>query len=282
MACTGRTGGLPAFRPDDADAFLRVARDMSRNGDCATGPGRSRSDDNNATGTDKRRMMESSALSNKSASPPETDGRSLSEVAYDTLIERIMNLSLKPGQMINERLLSIDMNISRTPVREALTRLESEGLVTRYNGRLITIRNFSFHEIVCIFHVRKLLETDAARLAASRISDETLEKLEGLFSDQMGRPVPELGNHWDADDLLHGDIAEATGNATLAEMIRNLRRKTRIFSIKRMPERFVPGSREHLDIIEALRKRDPEAAAAAMERHLENSKQSILNVMSTF
>lgn len=227
-------------------------------------------------------MIESSALSNKSATSPEADGRSLSEVAYDTLIERIMNLSLKPGQMINERLLSIDMNISRTPVREALTRLESEGLVTRYNGRLITIRNFSIHEIVCIFYVRKLLETDAARLAASRISDETLERLENLFSDQMGRPVPELGNHWDADDLLHGDIAEASGNATLAEMVKNLRRKTRIFGIRRMPERFVPGSREHLDIIEALRKRDPEAAAAAMERHLENSKQSILNVMSTF
>lgn len=226
--------------------------------------------------------MDSSVEPTKSTEAPESDARSLAEVAYDTLIERIMTLSLKPGQMINERLLSIDMNISRTPVREALTRLESEGLVTRYNGRLITIRNFSMQEIVCIFYVRQLLETDAARLAALRISDEALTKLEAMFAEQMQLPVPELGNHWDADDLLHGEIAEASGNATLAEMVKNLRRKTRIFGIKRMPERFVPGSREHLDIIEALRRRDPEAAAKAMERHLENSKQSILNVMSTF
>lgn len=226
--------------------------------------------------------MSSSSELDAPIEPTEADGRSLAEVAYDTLIERIMTLSLKPGQMINERLLSVDMNISRTPVREALTRLESEGLVTRYNGRLITIRNFSMQEIVCIFYVRKLLETDAARLAASRISDETLTKLEAMFADQMQLPVPELGNHWDEDDLLHGEIADASGNVTLAEMIKNLRRKTRIFGIKRMPERFVPGSQEHLDIIDALRRRSPDEAAAAMERHLENSKQSILNVMSTF
>jgi DNA-binding GntR family transcriptional regulator len=218
-------------------------------------------------------------LSQKGMAP---EARSLAEIAYDTLIDQILNLTLKPGQMLNERSLSIEMNISRTPIREALTRLESEGLVTRYNGRLIMIRNFSVQEVVCIFYVRNLLESDGAQLAAKRISDETLDKLHKLFSDQMQMPVPDLGNHWDADDLLHDSIAEASGNTVLAEMVKNLRRKTRIFSIKRMPSRFIPGSNEHLQIIEALQRRDGEAAAAAMTQHLENSKQSVLNVLSSF
>jgi DNA-binding GntR family transcriptional regulator len=96
----------------------------------------------------------------------------------------------------------------------------------------------------------------------------------------MQGPIPDGGNHWDADDLLHGAIAEASGNSVLADLVRNLRRKTRIFNLRRMPERFIPGSNEHLAIIMALQARNEGRARQAMALHLENSKQSILNVLS--
>jgi DNA-binding GntR family transcriptional regulator len=96
----------------------------------------------------------------------------------------------------------------------------------------------------------------------------------------MTGPIPDGGNHWDADDPLHGSIADASGNKVLADLVRNLRRKTRMFSRKRMPERFIPGSEEHLAINAALEKRDTPAARAAMALHLENSKRSILQILS--
>lgn len=219
-------------------------------------------------------------LSEKPAELHGTEPRSLAENAYDILIDQILARRLKPGQMLNERSLSVEMNISRTPIREALTRLESEGFVTRHNGRLITVRDFSAQEIMYIFHVRSILEVDGIKYATDRISDETLDKLETIFERQTHGPVPDAGNHWDADDLLHDSIAEATGNTVLAELVKNLRRKTQMFNLKRMPERFLPGNEEHLTIIRALRSRDVAAAQAAMSRHLDNSRQSVLNVIS--
>lgn len=216
----------------------------------------------------------------ESEKPNSSDSRSLAEVAYDILIDQILERKVKPGQMLNERSLGVDMNISRTPIREALTRLESEGFVTRHNGRLITVRDFSTQEIMYIFHVRSLLEVDGIKYATNRIPEETLDMLEELFLRQKNGTIPDAGNHWDADDLLHDSIAEASGNTVIAELVKNLRRKTRMFNLKRMPERFVPGSEEHLVIIKALRSRDQEAAQKAMADHLDNSRSSVLNVLS--
>jgi DNA-binding GntR family transcriptional regulator len=209
----------------------------------------------------------------------ETSSKSLGELAYDTLLDRMLSKELAPGTVLQERALGEELQISRTPIREALTRLESEGFVTRHAGRLLIVREIPVHELMEIFHVRSILEVDAIALAAQRIPMEKLAELRRLFESQMSGPIPDGGNHWDADDLLHGSIADASGNKVLADLVRNLRRKTRMFSLKRMPERFIPGSEEHLAIIAALEKRDAPAARAAMALHLENSKRSILQIL---
>ena len=94
-----------------------------------------------------------------------------------------------------------------------------------------------------IFHVRGMLEVEATELATHRIAADRLAELRELFETQMRGPIPDGGNHWDADDLLHGSIADASGNGVLAELVRGLRRKTRMFSLKRMPDRFLPRIR---------------------------------------
>jgi DNA-binding GntR family transcriptional regulator len=206
-----------------------------------------------------------------------SDGRSLSERAYDELLDRMLSGELPAGTLLQERPLADALRISRTPVREALTKLESEGLVTRHVGRLLIVREISVHELMQILHVRSILEVEAVALAANRISPAQLETLRTTFEGQMKGPIPDGGNHWGADDLLHGTICEASGNAVLTEMVRGLRRRTRMFNLKRMPERFLPGCREHLAIIEALERGDEKMARRSMATHLENAKRSILN-----
>jgi DNA-binding GntR family transcriptional regulator len=209
----------------------------------------------------------------------ETASRSLSERAYDQLLDRMLSGELPAGTLLQERVLADTLKISRTPVREALAKLESEGLVTRHVGRLLIVREIPVQELMQILHVRSILEIEAVALAASRISAEQLTQLRAIFEEGMKGPIPDAGNHWGADDLLHGAICEASGNAVLTEMVRGLRRRTRMFNLKRMPERFLPGSREHLAIIAALEQRDEKMARRAMATHLENTKRSILNII---
>jgi DNA-binding GntR family transcriptional regulator len=209
----------------------------------------------------------------------ESDGRSLSERAYDQLLDRMLSGEYPAGTLLQERPLADALQISRTPVREALAKLESEGLVTRHVGRLLIVREIPVQELMQILHVRSILEVEAVALAADRISREQLATLRATFEEQMTGPLPDNGNHWGADDLLHGAICDASGNAVLAEMVRGLRRRTRMFNLKRMPERFLLGCREHLAIIETLERGDEKMARRAMATHLENTKRSILNVL---
>ena len=207
----------------------------------------------------------------------ETDARSLGERAYDALLDRMLSGELPAGSMLQERSLAEALDISRTPVREALAKLETEGLVTRHVGRLLVVREIPAQELMQILHVRSILEVEAVALATGRIAAENLKHLRAVFEQQTKGPAPDAGNHWGDDDLLHGTICEASGNAVLAETVRGLRRRTRMFNLKRMPERFVPGNQEHLAIIEALERGDEKLARRSMATHLENTKRSILN-----
>jgi DNA-binding GntR family transcriptional regulator len=200
--------------------------------------------------------------------PPHANGKSLGEWAYDVILDRMLSREIPPGAMLQERSLG-----------EALTRLESEGFVTRHAGRLLIVREIPVQELMQIFHVRSILEVEAVSLAAPRIDLDELATLRKLFETQKKKPLPDGGLHWDADDLLHGTIAAASGNQILADMVRALRRKTRMFNLKRMPERFLLGSDEHLAIIDALARRDERQARRAMATHIENSRRSVLKVL---
>jgi DNA-binding GntR family transcriptional regulator len=210
--------------------------------------------------------------------PPEA-GKSLGEWAYEVILDRLLSRAIPPGSQLQERTLGDALKISRTPIREALTRLEAEGFVTRHAGRLLIVRDIPVRELMEIFYLRTILEVEAVALATPRIDMDRLAHLRKLFETQRKRPLPDGGLHWDADDLLHGSIADASGNATLAEMIRSLRRKTRMFNLKRMPDRFLLGTEEHLAVIDALERRDERQARRAMAAHIENSRQGVLKVL---
>ena len=96
--------------------------------------------------------------------------KSLRDQAYERLLDMMLAGELGAGDILQERRLAEALAISRTPVREALSRLESDGLVTRLRGRLLTVRQFTAAEFMDALNVRKLLELEAASLAAGRVS----------------------------------------------------------------------------------------------------------------
>jgi DNA-binding GntR family transcriptional regulator len=165
-------------------------------------------------------------------------------------------------------------------VREALNRLESEGFVTRKAGRLLVVTELSTRELIETLHVRQIVESESVALACGRLAASDLDGLEAAVRDILAHDNPSAEADWEVDTRFHQAIAQASGNSVLADLISNLRRKTHMFNLHRVPERFEVGHREHLAIIDALRRNDREAARAGIRTHIENVKQSIIQKLS--
>ncbi|MDR3439830.1 GntR family transcriptional regulator [Telmatospirillum sp.] len=206
----------------------------------------------------------------------------LAEKAYEQLLDMILTGRLGVDAPLQERRLADLLQFSRTPVREALGRLEREGLVTRQAGRLLTVREIPVREYIEILHLRRTLETEAAGIAAGKIDAADIDALRDAIHALMRAEVPSSADHWSIDDQLHEIICRASGNSMLVTLVRDLRRRTRIFNTKRMPDRFSPGCQEHLAILDAIESGDEQAARAAMTTHLTNVKLSILRKLGEF
>ena len=202
--------------------------------------------------------------------------RSLREIAYERLLDMLLSGALRAGSPLQERRLADALNISRTPVREALRQLENEGLVMRQMGRLMTVQQIAVTDYIEILNVRKLLESEAAGLAAGRIDKPTAERLRKAVWELMEEEDPSPARHWEVDDLVHFTIAAAGGNKLLTTLIQDLRRRTHIFNTRRIPGRRRPGALEHLALIDAIAAGEADKASALMAEHLEHVKSSII------
>lgn len=205
-----------------------------------------------------------------------TAGTSLARDAHRRIIGMILEGILKPGDALQEAPLGDALGMSRTPVREAIKRIESEGLVVA-DGRFIRVRQLGGAEIEEIFFLRLELEPACARAAAKAVLPD-IALLEGRIDAliQAG-PVEGDETQWHVDSDLHGMIARAAGNHTVADVIMGLHRRTCIFDHTQVPERFLNGCREHLEILAALRDGDGIAAEAAMRRHLVRARDAIFS-----
>ncbi len=205
-------------------------------------------------------------------------GDSLSQVAYETLLEQIMDRTLVGGAVIQERKMATSLGISRTPMRKALARLEGEGLLTRLTDRLLSVKVVSLSECLDAMSIRKLIEPEATRLATPRITQSVLDALKSQLTELAETKKPSLAMHWAFDDNLHGTIARYSGNLAMIETVTKLRRTTRLFEQMEVPEPTIsPGTEEHLKIIEEMQGGDPDKAAEAMRVHLVRSCDGILD-----
>lgn len=200
----------------------------------------------------------------------------LTEKIYEQLTDLLIRGELRPGDVITERRMAERLNASRTPIREALGRLEAEGLVYKQPSRGVTVSPFSTEAFVDILNVRQLLEAEAARLAAGKIPRERLDAIRAELKRVSRIERPTLSEIWQIDDLLHGEIADAAGNPLMASMIRDLRRRTHVFNAYRNTVSHRFAADEDNVLLDALEKGDREAAHAAMSSHIEAVKIAII------
>jgi DNA-binding GntR family transcriptional regulator len=206
--------------------------------------------------------------------------KSVSQRAYERLLDMLIKREIPVGAVLQERRLAEHLDISRTPVREALSRLESAGFVIRKPGRMLVVKEFSTRELIETLHVRKILESESAGLAAGRIPPAELDALEAAIHALLRKASPSAEEDWAVDSRFHGLIGEHSGNTVLARTIHDLRVKTHMFNMDRVPERFETGHHEHLAVIEALRRGDRRAARERIETHIDNVKLSIIDKLS--
>lgn len=210
----------------------------------------------------------------------QADKPNLTEQVYEQLIDILIRGELQPGDVIVERRMAERLNASRTPVREALGRLEAEGLVYKQPSRGVTVSPFSTEAFVELLNVRQLLESEAARLAAGRIPQDRLDSIRAALHDLGKQPKPSLSDIWDVDDILHGAVADAAGNSLLAGMIRDLRRRTHVFNAYRNPVSPKFGVEENTSLLDAIASGDQDRAHKAMTEHIESVKVAIIDRLS--
>jgi DNA-binding GntR family transcriptional regulator len=204
----------------------------------------------------------------------------LTEQVYEQLIELLIAGELRPGDVITERRMAERLNASRTPIREALGRLEAEGLVYKQPSRGVTVSPFSTEAFVDILNVRQLLEAEAAWLAAGKIPQERIDTVREALETLAANPQPTLAQIWRVDDLLHGEIADAAGNELMAAMIRDLRRRTHVFNAYRNTVTPKFSVEENTLLLNAIESGDRDRAKSAMVQHIDNVKLAIIERLS--
>ena len=200
------------------------------------------------------------------------------EEAYRYLKTRIMSADLPPGASLNELEIAAALGTSRTPVREAIRKLEQEGLVMRYPNRGAIVTKLSMNDVLEIWQLREILEPAACRLAADRIDRDALAGIESAFLDLRAREMgPEAYEAFlRADVGLHGLIVDSTGNAILRHVLEMLNERIVQVRVVTSPARVRRAVDEHLAIVAALKAHDAQAAMEAMRRHLESARQSLV------
>ncbi|MCI8465640.1 MAG: GntR family transcriptional regulator [Lachnospiraceae bacterium] len=200
----------------------------------------------------------------------------LRDVVFNTLRRAILRGELIPGQRLMEIQLAEKMGVSRTPVREAIRKLELEGLVVMIPRKGAEVAHISGKNLRDVLEVRRALEELAGELACKRMTEEELrllEKANHKFTSVLGSD--DITVIAQADEAFHGLIYQATDNERLIQMVNHLREQMyryRIEHIKDRSQRRVLVQ-EHQEIMRALALRDVEATRRTIRNHI--NKQEI-------
>lgn len=202
-----------------------------------------------------------------------------SDRAYDTLLDEIQSGVLAPGVVLGEVEQATRLGVSRTPLREALGRLASDGLVAQQSPRVTVVTDVDADDIRELFAVRRALEEAAARLAAHNADPAAFAVLAAEFAAASVDGADALDDYYDLIGRFDAALDAAVANDYLTSALRTIR--THLVRVRRLardnPERLAASISEHRIIAHAIAEKDAELAAHATHIHLHNALASILD-----
>lgn len=200
---------------------------------------------------------------------------------YDRIRAAISSGHLKPGERVTEAGLAKWLSVSRTPVREAIFRLESEGLLTRLPRQGLTVRQLNYQEVVELYAMREVLEGTAARFAASHASEAEIDTLADIVASERASPPPDPKQAAQLNKQFHSVIYRAAHNRYLLESLRALGDAMTLLgsTTLALPGRHSEALDEHDAIVAAIRARDADAAEAAARAHIKAAKRNRIRII---
>ncbi len=198
--------------------------------------------------------------------------------AYRYLFDEIIYTRKKGGAPLSEADIAAKLEISRTPVREAMMILEREGIVVRYPSRGCFVSQITVQDVYEIFELRTQFELTALRNAYALVADRQLAELEAALEALTPDSPPEA--YFETDRKLHGLLLDYCGNGRLVDFICILNaqiERVRVISANR-PDRLAESRMEHLALVRAIRRRDLALAEELLESHIGHVRDSTMAV----
>lgn len=199
-------------------------------------------------------------------------GKNLKMVAYNTLKHKIMSNELQPNEYLEEKRLCEMLNISRTPIREAISMLEWEQFVQVIPNKGVFVSDISVRMIKELFQVRHMFEPQAVRLAVPNLDPDMLIEYRKRFLD--GLEKKDYTTLHMMDYGFHNDINAACGNKYLIRILNNISdqfQRVRTMSFFTV-ERTENGAHEHLELINLLLRNESEEAVQLMQKHISSTE----------
>ena len=203
----------------------------------------------------------------------------LRDVVFNTLRQAIITGEFAPGERLMEIALANRLGVSRTPVREAIRKLELEGLVVMIPRKGADVAKITEKDLRDVLEVRSSLEELAAELAAERMNDEVKEKLEKALKEfEEAIESDDNAAIADSDVDFHDVIFEATGNARLIQIINNLREQMYRYRLEYVKdtEYHTVLLNEHRELAKAMVEGRKEDARKIMKRHIDNQEMTVI------
>lgn len=213
---------------------------------------------------------------------PRIQRRTLHEEVLERLRDMIIEGRLEPGQRINEGAVGAQLGVSRTPLREAIRTLASEGLVEIQPAKGAVVRRFSVRDLREILEVLKSLEQLGGRMACAQAQETQIADIVALHARMMELYAQRNRlEYFKLNQAIHSAIVAASGNSVLTEMHETLqaRIKRLRFLGNQGPEKWAGAVTEHEEMIAALERRDGEALAAAIGRHMDRTLSRVSEVI---
>lgn len=206
----------------------------------------------------------------------------LRDVVFNTLRQAILKGELKPGERLMEIALAERLGVSRTPIREAMRKLELEGLVVMIPRRGAQVANITEKDLNDVLEVRIALENMAIEKACKRMSEEELDRL-WQAAREFERTMAEgnLVRLAEADVAFHEIIYQASDNCRLIQVLNNLREQIYRYRVEYLKEEETRNVlvKEHEELYNAVKARDVERAQEISFEHIENQRKAIIHTI---